>query len=213
MNKTGKKEQGITLVALIITIIIMLIILGISARAFIGRNGIIQRTQQTSIEMEKASVKEEIELARSAIEMEALKQNKTLTKQDLANELESNLLGSSVEAIDNIIEGEYKDYVFEIDDNNQIIMKEQKMEGEKPSGKAEILDEQENCVTIQVIGNIDEGKIESIEAINGAVAKEDASNTNYSQMFTVDTNGTFYFKIKADNGRSQRVSVRPEKGK
>lgn len=41
-----KKEKGITLVALVVTIVVLLILAGISLNLVLGQNGIINRAQQ-----------------------------------------------------------------------------------------------------------------------------------------------------------------------
>lgn len=56
-----KKEAGITLIALVITIIILLILAGVSINTITGSDGIIGRAKQASAQTKIASVKEEIE--------------------------------------------------------------------------------------------------------------------------------------------------------
>lgn len=43
-----KKERGITLVALVVTIIVLLILAGVAISLTIGNNGIFQRAQQAA---------------------------------------------------------------------------------------------------------------------------------------------------------------------
>ena len=49
-----KHESAITLVALIVTIIVLLILAGITITLTVGRNGLLDKVQQASIENEKA---------------------------------------------------------------------------------------------------------------------------------------------------------------
>ncbi len=58
----GEKEKGITLVALIITIILLLILVGIVITLSIGENGILTRAKDTKQIHEKIQAKEELEL-------------------------------------------------------------------------------------------------------------------------------------------------------
>lgn len=55
-----KEEKGITLVALVVTIIILIILAGISIRLVLGDNGIVTRAKEAKIEYEIAQIKEEI---------------------------------------------------------------------------------------------------------------------------------------------------------
>ena len=61
-----KKQRGITLIALVITIIVLLILAGVSIATLTGQNGILTQAQNAKIETEKAGEKEAISLAYSA---------------------------------------------------------------------------------------------------------------------------------------------------
>ncbi len=58
-----KKQKGITLIALVITIIILLILAGISIATLTGENGILSKANNSKIETEKASAKEKVQMA------------------------------------------------------------------------------------------------------------------------------------------------------
>ena len=53
-----KKEKGITLVALVVTIIVLLILAGVAISLTIGQNGIFTRAQNATERWEKASTNE-----------------------------------------------------------------------------------------------------------------------------------------------------------
>ena len=56
------KEKGITLIALVITIIVLLILAGITISLTIGNQGVITRAQQASKNYKDAETKEQTEL-------------------------------------------------------------------------------------------------------------------------------------------------------
>lgn len=58
-----RKNNGITLIALVITIIVLLILAGVTIATLTGENGILTRASEASEQTEKESLKEEIELA------------------------------------------------------------------------------------------------------------------------------------------------------
>ena len=60
--KNFRKNKGITLVALIITVIILLILAGIAIASLTGENGLITRAQQAKTETEEASDIEQISI-------------------------------------------------------------------------------------------------------------------------------------------------------
>ena len=61
INKT--KTSGITLIALVITIIVLLILAGVSISTLTGENGILTKATEAKQETEKVSEKEQRQLA------------------------------------------------------------------------------------------------------------------------------------------------------
>ncbi len=56
------KKKGITLIALIITIVILLILAGVTISFVVGDNGVVTQAQKSKIRTDQASAKEEIDL-------------------------------------------------------------------------------------------------------------------------------------------------------
>ena len=54
-----KKERGITLIALVVTIIVLIILAGISINLLFEKQGIILKAKQGKIDMQQAKVNEE----------------------------------------------------------------------------------------------------------------------------------------------------------
>ncbi len=69
MKKQIRKERGITLIALVVTIIVLLILAGVSLNAIVGENGILNQAQKASEKTKFASEKEAIELVLSEMKM------------------------------------------------------------------------------------------------------------------------------------------------
>ena len=57
------KQKGITLIALVITIIILLVLAGITISTLMGENGLIARVQQTKQAQIESDMKEQLALA------------------------------------------------------------------------------------------------------------------------------------------------------
>jgi hypothetical protein len=57
-----KKQNGITLVALVITIIVLLILAGVSISLALGNNGVLTRSSQAVVQNEKGTVEQDIKL-------------------------------------------------------------------------------------------------------------------------------------------------------
>ena len=78
-----KNQKGITLVALVITIIVLLILAGVSISLVIGQNGVLSKATNAVSENEKANVEQDLKLAVADAEIayyEAWVKNQSVTK-------------------------------------------------------------------------------------------------------------------------------------
>ena len=96
-----RKQKGITLIALVITIIVLLILAGVSINMVVGENGILGKAQSAVTTHKESTRAEEIKLAWAACEteyMEAWGSNKGVVKSDYfqAKNLNDNLNGGTV---------------------------------------------------------------------------------------------------------------------
>ena len=206
--KKLKEQKGITLVALVITIIVLLILSAISIQALTG-TGLFGKTNEAKERTIKAQLKEEIELAIQEIQVEEVPKGNNVTLETLANKLVSKLEDITATLGTNEITGEYKNYDYTIDSNLKVKIGE-KVGEIKPTGKAEILTtgymfEGDGTVEIKITASISEGTITGIEAPNGTTLKENISETE--KMYTVSQNGTYVFTISGDSGRNTNVTV------
>ena len=138
--------------------------------------------------------------------MEKDKVGEELTTEDILGAI-SSLEGIDADATGNTVDGEYKEYGFVIDENKNVTVSE-KLKGAKPEGIAYVLTQEEGLeeVEIQVMGKVEDGEIASIEALDGAILKEDKSSTE--KIFKVNDNGTYTFRISGSNGRKIKVSCK-----
>ena len=135
--KNAKENKGITLVALIITVIILLILAGVTISLVIGDNGIITRSKETSkISFEK-DVQESLELAIADLEISKTESGEKVEITDLLEKGYINEEG--VINIDKLLgkKGQYgngtnKQDVFIIE-NNELWYYEKSGEGKKIS--------------------------------------------------------------------------------
>ena len=95
-----KINKGITLIALVITIIVLLILAGVTIATLTGDNGILTKAQNAKTQNDKATVKEKVDLAIAAsldetgkINLEQLKTN--LNNVDGINPIKDDLTDSS----------------------------------------------------------------------------------------------------------------------
>ena len=117
-NKGKQKNNGITLIALVITIIVLLILAGVSIATLTGENGILTRASEAS---EKTSIGQEIEQIELAI-LDVTSDNletsdsSDWTSSELLSALESEISDSSID-VSSKRPGEEYLYLVTIGDN------------------------------------------------------------------------------------------------
>ena len=84
LKENNKRQKGITLIALVVTIVVLLILASISIQALTGDNGIITQAQKAKYETDYARETETIELAKS----EVVASGKEITKENLQSALD-----------------------------------------------------------------------------------------------------------------------------
>lgn len=77
-----KKERGITLVALVVTIVVLLILAGVSISMVLGNNGLVTKATDTQDAQNKAYAEDIIESALKTVQIESL--TNTLPKDQTA---------------------------------------------------------------------------------------------------------------------------------
>ena len=70
MQEQKNKQKGITLIALVVTIIVLIILAGVSINMLVGDNGIITQAQSAQRETEEAEAREKLEMALLDLQME-----------------------------------------------------------------------------------------------------------------------------------------------
>ena len=88
MKKQKNGQNGITLLALVITIIVLLILAGITISTLVGENGIITKANEAKIETRGASVKEARDLWMTERNMDSqLGESTAKSLEELINDL------------------------------------------------------------------------------------------------------------------------------
>ena len=82
-----KKEKGITLIALIITIIVMIILASVSITTMVGKKGTINQATDTAENAQRESIIEKIE---AELLQEKITTGNTPTKDDLKSIIQEN---------------------------------------------------------------------------------------------------------------------------
>ena len=197
-------ENGITLISIVITIIIILIMLGIITFVAIGDNPIIKKTQDAVKINDKEWVKEIVLLSLNQVKIKnaIIEMSKEEIKSELENEIKnSSGIEASVEIRENMFLISIKDYILEFptdlslvndfDINRQIIL-EKSFEDEK--------------ILYECDAKFDEDTAIKIEFANDTV-----SSDNLVNIHVFDSNGNF-IKSYANTSLSGKTIYINDKG-
>ena len=135
-----RNQKGITLIALVITIIVLLILAGVSIAMLTGENGILTNATESQQRTDYENAKEQIDIALSAIKTEALAQmvdnNSYVPKDNAAALTSSSVIGNTITsdskytitttstATDGIIKISYKNTSTKVDVSGSIDLDE-----------------------------------------------------------------------------------------
>ena len=86
MKGQKKKQAGITLIALVISMIVMMILAGVSLNATVGENGIVTQAQNATMESRKASTLEQLNIDLANYNINALSGDDTDRLEQIVNE-------------------------------------------------------------------------------------------------------------------------------
>lgn len=187
-----KQSKGITLVALVVTIIILLILVGIAISALSGENGLISKTKLAKERYATSESKEKLEFAITELRIEQESKGEILTKEDLPKINNDEIDVGSIEnfPIEVICQG----HKFNIDENFNVIYIGEATQTivtytTDPEGYTN-----EDNITVKIKITNSEG-IKKIIYPNGS----NEINCNGKKIITIDynvnKNGTYIFKV------------------
>ena len=180
MKNMINKTRGITLIALVITIIVLLILAGITIASLTGENGLLQRAVTAKDETEKAGISDELQLA---VLDSITEKNGKYNAADVASKINA-LQGASATASGNTITGTYKGYSFTVDENGKVTIENK---SNPPAGG-----------TALKVGDTDLSTVTDISTMYGQTTDyKSTSHPNIDwQLFYSDSNN--YYVIASD---------------
>ena len=126
-KRTSLGEKAITLIALVVTIVILLILAGVTITTTLGQNGLFIRAQAGRKEYEQAEVRDDLSMLITQYTWDKAAEK---TDKSLGDYLKDNRATSAKENSDGkTLEVEYKNYVFTVDKDSGEITEVGKGEG------------------------------------------------------------------------------------
>ena len=133
-----KQEKGITLIALVVTIVVLLILAGISLNLVLGQNGVIGKAKDAKNLTEKGQAQDEVNLAINYLQIEDA--TSTLTREDkrkiLEDELRKISADSSVSISGDGFKIIHKKYEFFVDEDLNVSDSEKEFDASEWDKKA-----------------------------------------------------------------------------
>ena len=202
MQKTIK-NKGITLIALVITIIVLLILAGISIQMLTGDNSILKQAGRARDETK-------INGAKEYLQMLVLEYEGDRYTTSGSGTLESFLRSKGVTVVDNgdgTLTATYDGYDFIIDKTTYEIDQDT---SNKPKIEVAISEPDASNkvkITVTVSNASDFSKIDSIKVtnVNNSTVVDEKTDGNSSATFTVSSNGEYKVEVKATSDGAQKT--------
>mgnify|MGYP007089114308 CR=1 FL=1 len=204
-------QKGITLIALVITIIVLLILAGVSIAMLTGQNGILTQANNAKNETELASAKEKVELA--VIGAISQTRDGTLTVGKLRTELAN--YGGTVEGDTFPVTATVDGKSFTVDANGNVElagskpqMTEAKIVASANGEGTDVPDDQAEGTELYISfkASLENGTITSVTCDKGTV-----ENKNGLYVMKITQNGTYTFTITGTGETGSVTSTIPVK--
>ncbi len=195
------RQKGVTLIALVITIIILLILAGISIATLTGENGILNKASKASEEIKRATAEEKIKLAIGEYEVKQRMETlysclEKIEGLQSINPSDPNKVPPCYVIVD--------DYEFEITANLELNYI-QKVEGILPEiEEFEKIVVTESVVTLKIKASTkDEKGLQTLIIKNGdtLIEQKDINGKQIEEEIEVNVNGNYSIIIIGQNGR------------
>jgi hypothetical protein len=210
-QKKRNKEKGITLVALVVTIVVLLILAGITLTYVLGDNSIFKQASNAKLKTEIAKAREKIEVVLTTVQVE----KRTNIKYNENDFLDTYILNEiqDAEIIDDIviIDG----YAFELDRSvpklGKYLGKKEELVFPSLTVSAPVLAENSRLATFTITAKEEKNGIHKIEIIQeGHVIKEYEYSNRKDEIIencSVKQNGKYTIKVYAELSAIELITV------
>ena len=217
MKRESLKERGITLVALVVTIIILLILAGVTISLVVGQGGLIQRARNSTKTYNKSSDAEYLQQLGDSYTIDKINDDKLtledfLAKQDRIDEVENNGDGTL-----NVTIG---DNVYTIKDDGTEITKSETVKGALPQVSYDLFSDAAGTSKIDTTKKYDNEyigvKIANASAytsltlvLTNSSEKEitTTSISGFDGYYEATNNGTYTLKVTGTDSEGTRTKT------
>ena len=203
MKKIVKENKGITLLALVVTIVVLIILAGVAINLTLSQNGIFNKASEGKDKYEIASIRENVELELTALEIENIDKD-PITIEAALIELSKKKIFDSIDMEGNTgFTGEYEVILKNNEKGKVKVEIVQKITGVRasyvltPEGYT---NEKNVDITFKV-----KGKVKSV--IDPSGNKYDAKDNEITVTYNVKSNGKYTFKMINEEGKELEKEV------
>ena len=199
--KKNLRNRGITLIALVIMIIVLLILAGVSIATLTGENGILTKANNAKTDMNRAKAEEEIKLAVMASYNKDGKFDVDIFKEEIKK-----INATIVSEDENTIVVEKDGYTATIDKNTGKIISFENSKGVVPKIEvSKTLSGTTVTITVEVTNEVE--MVNSITVINLDNGTELTGTVNgKTGIFETTLNGTYKVEVKATTDGVQKTA-------
>ena len=212
-----KQNRGITLIALVVTIVVLLILAGVTISIVFGDNGVISKAQEAALQTKIESVKEKVALEMVDLETDSTLTGNPLTAETIIEHFENlDWVGSATKESEDIVriistDSVIVDIKFTPHDGYELI--DQGLDdGEPyPTMTLEQLPTEGIAgekIKIKVTASVEQTKeTTGITTIKNVTTGETKDYTEGGVVFEVLTNGEYTFKATTNKGKTKTAKI------
>lgn len=199
-KKVFKNEQGVTLIALIITIIVLLILAGVAFGVLLGQNGLIARTISARDNWDRTEFKESVQLDISDVQLEYA--FNLIYIIDL-NQLEQGLNQKGYTTVQNdgtTLKMEYENREIEIDQSFIVTLKGETKDTTSPTGAVQY------SITVPTVNQVTV-TLNTDEDILTPAGWNKVDNKTYTKAYTGNIDEQLEIKDVSGNAGTVNVKI------
>lgn len=200
-------NSGITLIALVVTIIVLIILAGASINLLIGNNGILTTAKRAKEEMTISEGKEKIELALLDINTERISNGNSCNLDYVSENIDGKVKNVKIEGIKGSpvikIYLSYKDYMYKITSDLRVEYIGNINIAEEPELEIirDVTETGVDKVNLTIKASVEEGEISEIVKPDGNIVY--AEETTYE----IASNGSYTFKAVTEKGIIEEKTI------
>ena len=212
-----KKAQGITLIALVVTIVTMLILAAVSINISFGENGIFTQASRGSLQYRTEEVKEKITFEMSGLVTEAVVTKNPLTAEKIVDHFEGlDWVGSATKESEDTVRIISTDRIIvdiEFTPFNGFEMIEQGLDDGEPYPNIQVEQLPTEGVAgekikIKVTASVEvRGETTGIATVENVTTGDTKEYTEGGVIFEVTDNGEYTFKATTNKGKTKLAKI------